>query len=117
MSESILSVAWLISILAWGLSLILFGQITAKQINKKIRDSGNYSMSVDDKVGYTLFAIALAVTLPSALAQRFILPGELDAKLANRLAKKPRDKYLGLFLAASTFSFFAILVAYSITYP
>lgn len=71
-------------------------------------------MSVDDKVGYTLFAIALAVTLPAKLAQRFILPGELDAELAKKMATNPRDKLLGLFLLLTTVGFFALILIDSI---
>lgn len=93
-------------VFGWGLSIILFSQITAKQINNKIRDSGDYSMSVDDKVGYSLFSIAIAVTLPTKIAQKFILREILDVNTAKKFAINPRDKILGLIFLLMTAVFF-----------
>ena len=67
-------------------------------------------MSVDDKVGYSLFSIAIALILPTKIAQRFILPEILDVKYAKKFASNPRDKILGLFLLLMTTAFFITVI-------
>ena len=65
-----------------------------------------------DKVGYTLFSMAIAISLPRKLAFKAIPPAFLDVDTVKSLSKKPRDSLLAAcYLISTTFFLMTILIS------
>ena len=101
---------WVICLFLWGASILYFGQVTFKRINKRIRESGEYCMSIDDKIGFSFVSMAFAIVFPEKFAQRFIFKGMLDVELVKSLVKNPKDKIAALFFLIMSVIFFSYMI-------
>ncbi|HEY7772886.1 MAG TPA: hypothetical protein VIC26_06880, partial [Marinagarivorans sp.] len=78
-------------------------------------ESGEYYLSTDDKVGYTLLSIALAILLPLKWAKIAVPDAIIDSSSVKKLRITTKDIFLSASYVASIVSFLFIGV-YSITF-
>ena len=107
-------IAFSLTFLFAAISTILFSRMTAKKINKKIKLAGHYYMCVDDRVGYTLLSMALAISLHKKIAKRCVPSAFLDVDIVKEYAIYPKDKYLSFLYIVSTSFFCIYLIIHSI---
>ena len=92
----------LTSLLYAGLSIILFRQFTARRINREIKESGEYYLSSDDKVGYTLLSIALAILLPKKWANITVPQAIINSNAVKKISISHLDIALSTSYIIST---------------
>lgn len=93
---------------------ICFSQISVRQIKQKIKASGAYFISSEERIGFTLFCFAFAVIFPTKIARTLVPPAFLDVKLAKSFGRYPRDKILGSLFLISITAFSTLLLSYNL---
>ena len=101
------------SLMFLAVSTISFRIVTAKRLNREIEQSGEYYLSTEDKVGYTLFDIALAIILPLRLAKKIIPKWIANPESINKLKPTTMDKVLSYCFLISSILFLMATLGWS----
>ncbi|BCD97883.1 hypothetical protein MARGE09_P2084 [Marinagarivorans cellulosilyticus] len=101
-------IAFVIALLYFGASTILFRLLTVKRINREVRANGEYYLSTEDSVGYSFFDIALSILLPLKWAKIVAPKIIIDAHSIKKLDIKIKDIVLSYCFMTSTIVFLAI---------
>lgn len=97
-----------IALFYFGFSVIAFSQITVRRINRKVKDAGEYYLSTEDKVGYTLLNVALAILLPLHIAEKYVPKIIIDAHTIKKIELKPYDYFFSISYMLSMVIFLVI---------
>ena len=101
-------IAFVTILFYFGASAILFRLLTVKRINRDIRTNGEYYLSTEDAIGYSLFDIAFSIILPLKWAKIVVPKIIVDASRVKKLKIKTTDIMLGYCFITSSIGFLAI---------
>ncbi|AZG73400.1 hypothetical protein [Shewanella livingstonensis] len=93
-----------LSFLIWGISILLFGQITVKYIEREMAKEGILPPEWDKGIGMRYPAYASIIMRPNAKRNA----STVDIEATRRLSRK-LDWYLAVFVQVSSAIFFTLI--------
>jgi hypothetical protein len=105
-AENWMGIVTFFSIFMWGISVLLFGRITAKHIDREMAKEGILTPEWDKGIGGRIIMYAMVIITKKAAKTS---PVDDEAILRHT---RPKDYTLAAFLIVSSVFFFAVLVIF-----
>jgi hypothetical protein len=96
-TESLMAIAYFMVLCAWGISVLLFGQITVKHIEREMMKEGTLPPEWDKGIGMRYPAYASIIMRPNAKRHA----STVNIEATKRFSRKV-DWYLAIFVQTSS---------------